>query len=56
MLDRSGRCRGGEKPDYGDLKGVWEKQQWPVDSIAQQGALTCLFPRSLLSGPLAPAV
>lgn len=56
MLDRSGRCTGGEKPDYGDLKGVWEKQQWPVDSIAQQGALTCIFPRSLLSGPLAPAV
>lgn len=34
MLDRNGRCRGGEKPGYGDLKGVWEKQQWPADSIA----------------------
>lgn len=34
MLDRNGRCRGGEKRQYSDLKSIWEKQQWPVDSIA----------------------
>lgn len=33
MLDRNQRRRGGEKPDYCDLEGVWEKQQWPVPLI-----------------------
>lgn len=27
MLDRNQRHRGGEKPDYSDLEGVWKKQQ-----------------------------
>lgn len=33
MLDRNQRCRGGEKPDYSGLEGVWERQQWPVPLI-----------------------